>query len=122
MGDDDDDSSVIDNVDGIVGTLRPAIEDVWEREGSEMHQVMEASFSGGSCIDSVPNGQCNQTHEGILDDSSSTCSSDSILSLHSASNGLGRKRSNTIMADSSQASASRLVLDFTMFLIIKLGL
>ena len=106
MGDDDDDSSVLDNVDGVVGTLRPATEDVWEREGAEMHQAMEASFSGGSCIDSAPNGQSTQTQEGLLDDSSSTCSSDSIL-FHTASNGPGRKRSNTNMADLSPACASR---------------
>ena len=107
MGDnEDDDSTILVDVGGVVSMLRPATEDVWEREGAEMHQAMEASFSGGSCIDSAPNGQSNQTQEGLLDDSSSTCSSDSIL-FHTASNGPGRKRSNTNMADLSPASASR---------------
>lgn len=99
--DDDDDLSVLDNTDGIVGTLRAALEDgdadrtFWESEGSDFHQTMEASFSGGSCIDSVQNGHSNQKQQSLLDDSSSTCSSDSIVSNNAPLAGFSRRRSNT---------------------------
>ncbi|MCO5606875.1 hypothetical protein L7F22_061066 [Adiantum nelumboides] len=99
--DEDDDSSVLDNTDGIVGTLQAAIEDgdadriFWEREGSDLHHSMEASFSGGSCIDSAQNGRSNRKKQSLLDDSSSTCSSDSIPSNNATIGGFGRRRSNT---------------------------
>ncbi|MCO5586445.1 hypothetical protein L7F22_040385 [Adiantum nelumboides] len=99
--DEDDDSSVLDNTDGIVGTLQAAIEDgdadriFWEREGSDLHHSMEASFSGGSCIDSAQNGHSNRKKQSLLDDSSSTCSSDSIPSNNATIGGFGRRRSNT---------------------------
>lgn len=109
--DDDDDSSVLDNTDGIVGTLRAAQEDgdadqiFWEREGSEFHQTMEASFSGGSCIDSSQNGRSNRKQEVVLDDSSSTCSSDSFPSNNASSGVSGRRRSNT--SDQNPMSMNR---------------
>ncbi|KAI5084590.1 hypothetical protein GOP47_0000759 [Adiantum capillus-veneris] len=109
--DDDDDSSVLDNTDGIVGTLRAALEDgdadrtFWEREGSDFHPTTEASFSGGSCIDSAQNGRSNRKQQSLLDDSSSTCSSDSIPSNNTTLDGFGRRRSNT--ADQLPNSVNR---------------
>ncbi|KAH7297241.1 hypothetical protein KP509_26G060700 [Ceratopteris richardii] len=99
--DDDDDLSVLDNTDAIVGTLRAALEEgdvdriFWEREGVDFHQTMEASFSGGSCINSAENGRSNRKPQSVLDDSSSTCSSDSIPSNKAILGGSGR-RSNTL--------------------------
>ena len=113
MGDnEDDDSTILVDVGGVVSMLIPATEDgevdqlIWEREASEM----EATFSGASCLDFVSNDRTNRKHEGFLDDSSSTCSSDSILSLCDASNGPSWKRSSTNLGDLSQTSASRCIL------------
>lgn len=111
LGDEDDDLSVLDTNDNIVGTLGPAVEDgdadhaLWEREGSETNQVMEASFSGSLCVNSAQDGRSDRKHQALLDDSSSTCSSDSIPSLCAASNGSSRRR--LILPDKNDTSINR---------------
>jgi hypothetical protein len=113
MGDNgDDDSNVLVNVGGVVGMLKPVTEDsevdqiIREREASEM----EATFSGAASLDFGLNSRTNQNNEGLRDDSSSTCSSDSILSLQDVSNGSGWKKSSINCGDFSQTSADRYAL------------
>eukprot|EP00252_Welwitschia_mirabilis_P006889 TRINITY_DN1781_c0_g1_i1.p1 TRINITY_DN1781_c0_g1~~TRINITY_DN1781_c0_g1_i1.p1 ORF type:complete len:1298 (-),score=334.57 TRINITY_DN1781_c0_g1_i1:264-4157(-) len=87
MGDDEDDLSGIDTTDIVVGTLGPAIEDGeayradWDRDGSETHQSMEAGFSGDVSAQPAQSGRAGRKHQVSIDDSSSTCSTDSLASV-----------------------------------------
>eukprot|EP00249_Psilotum_nudum_P018273 c26724_g2_i1 orf=190-4170(-) len=92
-GDDEDDLSGMEMTDDTVGTLGHATEDgdvdstVWEREGPELHHVMVAGYSGVVCEDSVKCAHPTGRHQlAVLDDSSSTCSSDSLPSINAAAN------------------------------------
>lgn len=83
----DDDLSGLDTTDNVVGTLGPAIEDGdldrtdWDRDGSEAHQVMEASFSGDVSMQPAQSCRVGRKHQVAVDDSSSTCSTDSLASV-----------------------------------------
>lgn len=83
----DDDLSGLDTTDDVVGTLGPAVEDGdldrtdWDRDGSETHQVMEASFSGDVSTQPVQSCRVGRKHQVAIDDSSSTCSTDSLASV-----------------------------------------
>lgn len=83
----DDDLSGLDTTDDVVGTLGPAVEDGdldrtdWDRDGSETHQVMEASFSGDVSTQPVQSCRVGRKHQVTIDDSSSTCSTDSLASV-----------------------------------------
>ena len=97
VGDEEDDLSGLDTVDDvIVGTFGPATEygDVdrtsWEREGPYSQSGMEdAGFSGAVLEEgSTRNGRIGRKHQAaILDDSSSTCSTDSLPSVRPCMNG-----------------------------------
>ncbi|KAL3678706.1 hypothetical protein R1sor_021662 [Riccia sorocarpa] len=85
-GDDEDNLACLETVDEVVGTLGPATEDGdtdhagWEREGSYGPNSMEAGFSGAVLEDSARNRR-SRKQQTSLDDSSSTCSSDSLPSV-----------------------------------------
>lgn len=97
VGDEEDDLSGLDTVDDvIVGTLGPATEDgdvdrtSWEREGPCSQSGMEdAGFSGAVLEEgSTRNGRIGRKHQAaMLDDSSSTCSTDSLPSVRPCMNG-----------------------------------
>ncbi|CAK9882953.1 unnamed protein product [Sphagnum jensenii] len=96
IGEEEDDLSGMDTVDDVVGTLGPAIEDGdndltgWEREGSYGQSGMEvAGFSGAVLEEGLTqNGRGERKHRAsALDDSSSTCSSDSLPSVRPSLNG-----------------------------------
>ena len=95
-GQEEDDLSGLDAIDDVVGTLGPAAEDgdvgrtSWERDGSYGHSGMEAAgFSGAILEDgSTRNGRAGRKNQAsVLDDSSSTCSSDSLPSVRPSMNG-----------------------------------
>ncbi|XP_042517942.1 TNF receptor-associated factor homolog 1b-like isoform X2 [Macadamia integrifolia] len=52
----------------------------WDTDASEIHPVTEASSSGMSSLP-VPNGRVEKKSPSVMDDSSSTCSTDSIPSV-----------------------------------------
>lgn len=87
----DDDLSGLDTTDNVVGTLGPAVEDGdldrtdWDMDGSETHPVMEASFSGDVSMQPVQSCRVGRKHQVAIDDSSSTCSTDSLASVVNAS-------------------------------------
>jgi hypothetical protein len=93
----EDDLSGLDTVDNvIVGTLGPATEDgdvdrtSWDREGSYGQSGMEAAGFSGALLEegSTRNGRIGRKHHAsVLDDSSSTCSSDSLPSVRPCMNG-----------------------------------
>ena len=93
----EDDLSGLDTVDNvIVGTLGPATEDgdvdrtSWDREGSYGQSGMEAAGFSGALLEegSTRNGRIGRKHHAsVLDDSSSTCSTDSLPSVRPCMNG-----------------------------------
>ncbi|KAL2609820.1 hypothetical protein R1flu_028393 [Riccia fluitans] len=91
-GEDEDNLTGLEPVDEVVGTLGPATEDgdtdhaSWEREGSYGPNGMEAGFSGAILEDSARNHRGNRKQQTSLDDSSSTCSSDSLPSVRAGAN------------------------------------
>lgn len=97
VGEEEDDLSGVDTVDNvIVGTLGPATEDgdvdrtSWDREGSCGQSGMEAAGFSGALLEegSIRNSGIGQKHHAsVLDDSSSTCSSDSLPSVRPCMNG-----------------------------------
>ncbi|GKU85818.1 hypothetical protein SLEP1_g437 [Rubroshorea leprosula] len=83
----DDVSDVSDSVDGgVTEVLQPDSEDRdaspvnWDTDTSEVHPPTEASSSGISGI-CVQNGIADKRSPSVADDSSSTCSTDSVLSV-----------------------------------------
>ncbi|GLT99457.1 hypothetical protein SLE2022_168950 [Rubroshorea leprosula] len=76
----EDDSDVSDSVDGVPEVLQPDSEDRdaspvnWDTDTSEVHPPTEASSSGVS----VQNGVADKRSPSVGDDSSSTCSTDSV--------------------------------------------
>ncbi|XP_024401226.1 uncharacterized protein [Physcomitrium patens] len=87
--------SGLDATDDVVGTLGLAGEDcdvdhtTWERDASYGHSGMEAAgFSGAHEESSARNGRAARKNQAsALDDSSSTCSSDSLPSVRPSMNG-----------------------------------
>ncbi|GKV42291.1 hypothetical protein SLEP1_g49708 [Rubroshorea leprosula] len=79
----EDDSDVSDSVDGVPEVLQPDSEDRdaspvnWDTDTSEVHPPTEASSSGVS----VQNGVADKRSPSVGDDSSSTCSTDSVPSV-----------------------------------------
>lgn len=89
---DEDNHPGLDPTDDVVGTLGPATEDgdtdhaSWEREGSYVPNGMEAGFSGAMLEEATRNRRGSRKQQMTLDDSSSTCSSDSLPSVRASMN------------------------------------
>ncbi|CAK7327203.1 unnamed protein product [Dovyalis caffra] len=83
----EDVSDVSDSVDGVAEVLQPDSEDrdaspvSWDTDTSEVHPPTEASSSGVTGLSSVPNGTTEKRNTYAMDDSSSTCSTDSVPSV-----------------------------------------
>ncbi|XP_010262249.1 PREDICTED: MATH domain-containing protein At5g43560-like [Nelumbo nucifera] len=79
-------SDVSDTGDDVVETLQPDLEDRdaspanWDTDTSEVHPSTEASSSGMSGLP-VQNGHVEKKSPSVIDDSSSTCSTDSVPSV-----------------------------------------
>ncbi|GMI69909.1 Tumor necrosis factor Receptor-Associated Factor 1b [Hibiscus trionum] len=80
-------SDVSDSVDAATEILQPDSEDRdaspanWDTDTSEIHLPTEACTSGISGLSCVQNGVANKRSPCIMDDSSSTCSTDSVPSV-----------------------------------------
>jgi len=80
-------SDVSDSVDGVGEVLQPDSEDRdvspvnWDTDASEVHPPTEASSNGIGSISSVQNGMPEKRSSSVMDDSSSTCSTDSLPSV-----------------------------------------
>ncbi|CAK8572019.1 unnamed protein product [Lathyrus sativus] len=80
----EDISDVSDSVDGVAEVLQPDSEDRdtspvnWDTDASEVHPPSEASNNGISGVSSKQNGMSAKRCNSAIDDSSSTCSSDSL--------------------------------------------
>ncbi|KAI8561046.1 hypothetical protein RHMOL_Rhmol04G0305700 [Rhododendron molle] len=83
----EDVSDVSDSVDFVPKMLQPDSEDRdaslanWDTDTSEIHPATEASGSGVSGLSSVQNGTRDGNSTSAVDDSSSTCSTDSVPSV-----------------------------------------
>lgn len=102
-------SDVSDSVECAVDMLQPDLEDRdaspvnWDTDTSELHPPAEASGSEISSISIMQNGVADKRSSSIMDDSSSTCSTDSAPSIVIN----GSYRSNSFTNYSSQKSPSR---------------
>ncbi|XP_021752105.1 MATH domain-containing protein At5g43560-like isoform X1 [Chenopodium quinoa] len=102
-------SDVSDSVECAVDMLRLDSEDRdaspvnWDTDTSEIHPPAEASGSEVSSISTVQNGVADKRSSSIMDDSSSTCSTDSAPSIVIN----GSYRSNSFTNYNSQKSPSR---------------
>ncbi|RYQ92056.1 hypothetical protein Ahy_B09g098166 isoform A [Arachis hypogaea] len=82
----EDVSDVSDSVDAVVEVLQPDSEDRdaspvnWDTDASEAHPPTEAS-SNGIGVSSMQNGLSEKRSSSVIDDSSSTCSTDSLPSV-----------------------------------------
>ncbi|TKY53687.1 MATH domain-containing protein [Spatholobus suberectus] len=80
-------SDVSDSVDGVGEVLQPDSEDRdvspvnWDTDASEVHPPTEASSNGIGSLSSVQNGMTEKRSSSVMDDSSSTCSTDSLPSM-----------------------------------------
>ncbi|XP_027368027.1 TNF receptor-associated factor homolog 1b-like isoform X3 [Abrus precatorius] len=80
-------SDVSDSVDGVGEVLQPDSEERdaspvnWDTDASEVHPPTEASSNGISSLSSVHNGMAEKRSGSAMDDSSSTCSTDSLPSM-----------------------------------------
>ncbi|KAK7393661.1 hypothetical protein VNO78_22222 [Psophocarpus tetragonolobus] len=80
-------SDVSDSVDGVGEVLQPDSEDRdaspvnWDTDASEIHPPTEASSNGIGSLSSVQNGTAEKRSSSVMDDSSSTCSTDSLPSV-----------------------------------------
>lgn len=83
----EDVSDVSDSVDGVAEVIQLDSEDRdaspvnWDTDASEVHPPTEASSNGISGLSSVQNGMVERRGSSVMDDSSSTCSSDSLPSV-----------------------------------------
>ncbi|KAF7146079.1 hypothetical protein RHSIM_Rhsim04G0189200 [Rhododendron simsii] len=83
----EDVSDVSDSVDFVPEMLQPDSEDRdaspvnWDTDASEIHPATEASGSGVNGLSSVQNGTRDGNSMSAVDDSSSTCSTDSVPSV-----------------------------------------
>ncbi|KAL0697284.1 hypothetical protein Bca4012_053406 [Brassica carinata] len=83
----EDVSDISDSVDGSADILHPDLEDGdsssvhWDADASEVHPPQSEESSRGSSISiSTPNGIAERKNQSTMDDSSSTCSNESIRS------------------------------------------
>ncbi|MED6194127.1 hypothetical protein PIB30_025683 [Stylosanthes scabra] len=82
----EDVSDVSDSVDAVAELLQPDSEDRdsspvnWDTDASEVHPPTEAS-SNGVGVSSMQNGLSEKRSSSVIDDSSSTCSTDSLPSV-----------------------------------------
>ncbi|XP_022154806.1 MATH domain-containing protein At5g43560-like isoform X2 [Momordica charantia] len=80
-------SDVSDSVEGVGEVLQPDSEDRdaspinWDTDTSEVHRSMEASSSGVSSLSSAQTPLSDKKSVSVMDDSSSTCSTDSVPSV-----------------------------------------
>lgn len=80
-------SDVSDSVEGVGEVLQPDSEDRdaspinWDTDTSEVHSSMEASSSGISSLSSAQTALSDKKSLSVMDDSSSTCSTDSVPSV-----------------------------------------
>lgn len=80
-------SDVSDSMDGVGEVLPPDSEDRdvslvnWDTDASEVHPPTEASSNGIGSLSSVQNGMAEKRSSSVMDDSSSTCSTDSLPSM-----------------------------------------
>ncbi|XP_061370988.1 TNF receptor-associated factor homolog 1a-like isoform X2 [Gastrolobium bilobum] len=83
----EDVSDVSDSVDGVAEMLQPDSEDRdatpvnWDTDASEVHPPTEASNNGIGGVSSIQNGMSEKRSSSVIDDSSSTCSTDSLPSV-----------------------------------------
>ncbi|KAF9673538.1 hypothetical protein SADUNF_Sadunf10G0034600 [Salix dunnii] len=83
----EDVSDESDSMDGVAEVLQHDSEDRdaspvnWDTDTSEVHRPTEVSSSGVSGLSSVPNGTSDKRSTYAMDDSSSTCSTDSVPSI-----------------------------------------
>ncbi|WJX12328.1 hypothetical protein P8452_02842 [Trifolium repens] len=83
----EDISDVSDSVDEVAEMLQPDSEDRdtspvnWDTDASEVHPPTEASNNGIGGVSSIQNGVSDKRCSSAIDDSSSTCSSDSLPSV-----------------------------------------
>ncbi|XP_059650909.1 TNF receptor-associated factor homolog 1a-like isoform X2 [Cornus florida] len=109
----EDVSDASDSVDCVLDILQPDSEDrdaspvSWDTDASEVQPPIEASSNGISSISSVHNGMRERQSPSLIDDSSSTCSTDSVPSV--VTNGL--YNGNSIRHQKSQKSPSREMSD-----------
>ena len=100
---------VSDSVDGATEVLQPDSEDRdaspanWDTDTSEIHPPTEASSSGVSVLSCVQNGVADKRSPSIMDDSSSTCSTDSVPSVVMN----GPYKGNSFSNNQTQKSSSR---------------
>ncbi|KAJ1391834.1 Zinc knuckle CX2CX4HX4C, partial [Sesbania bispinosa] len=80
-------SDVSDSVDGVGEVLQPDSEDRdvspvnWDTDASEVHPPTDASSNGIGVHSSIQNGMAEKRSGSMIDDSSSTCSTDSLPSV-----------------------------------------
>ncbi|XP_057957424.1 TNF receptor-associated factor homolog 1a [Malania oleifera] len=105
----DDGSDVSDSVGFVAETLQPDSEERdtspvnWDTDASEVHPPTEASGSGISGLSSVQNGIVEKKSSSVMDDSSSTCSTDSVPSVVMN----GPYKGSSFPSNKSQKSPSR---------------
>lgn len=102
-------SDVSDSVDGVGEVLQPDSEDRdvspvnWDTDASEVHPPTEASNNGITGLSSVQNGMTEKRSSSVMDDSSSTCSTDSLPSVVIN----GSSKGNSLSSYKVQKSPSR---------------
>ncbi|XWS08839.1 hypothetical protein CRYUN_Cryun40dG0034700 [Craigia yunnanensis] len=100
---------VSDSVDGATEVLQPDSEDRdaspvnWDTDTSEIHPPTEVSSSGISGLSCVQNGVPDRRSTSIMDDSSSTCSTDSVPSVVMN----GHHKGNSFSNNQNKKSPSR---------------
>lgn len=83
----EDASDVSDSADGVAEVPQPDSEDRdaspinWDTDTSEIHPPTEACSSGINGPSSIQNGISDKKSPSVMDDSSSTCSTDSVPSV-----------------------------------------
>ncbi|XVE65894.1 hypothetical protein DITRI_Ditri08aG0036200 [Diplodiscus trichospermus] len=105
-------SDVSDSVDGVTEVLQPESEDRdaspvnWDTDASEVHPPTEAASSATSRLSCVQNGLADKRSPSIMDDSSSTCSTDSVPSIPSVVMN-GPCKGNSFLSNQNQKSPCR---------------
>lgn len=107
----EDVSDVSDSVDGVVEVPHPDSEDRdaspfnWDTDASEVHPPIEASSNSIGGLSSSQNEMAEKRSSSVMDDSSSTCSTDSLPSV----NMNGPFKGNSLQNYKVQKSPSRYV-------------
>jgi len=113
----DDISDVSDSVDGVTEMLHPDSEDRdtspvnWDTDASEVHPPTEACNKGIGDVSSRQNGMSDKRCSSAIDDSSSTCSSDSLPSVVM----IDPYKGNSFSSCKAQKSPSRQVFSLVLF-------